>query len=413
MKEEKWGTYKVSIDKIGRKWTQVTVHYPSGYTHSANIDKNSLADHVIGDEIDVPGCLEIENNGYGKKYTLIATGEDALVEKQVERWWGYFEDNYKKGKIYERAITEMHALGCHYHDLEIRQAKCTLSIKRWITDFRYSYQCQRFDQYAVDRLHELDCHEYDNEIDNCRKDIQDKRQAAAEKKRLEVEKKKQAERDAGITRLSLPAYSGFRGRPEKGSIIMEDGVPYKVLSAYYHDSDGWSFGAMHDEWYDVKVQNISDTELGQKMIADEKHQKRLSALKKKCTQTLFQLERSIRNLGERYTGEEISECDIPGETLVNSFDIYGGGIIIRRTDDAIWLIVNNGRDGDAWDLNNIRTGGAGAYAFSVSLPLVKDAFQSYLDAKKEYTEYSSSESQLPPASKGTTFPFSYYESTEN
>ena len=39
MEEKKWGTYKVSIDKIGRKWTQVTIHYPSGYTHAATIDR--------------------------------------------------------------------------------------------------------------------------------------------------------------------------------------------------------------------------------------------------------------------------------------------------------------------------------------------------------------------------------------
>ena len=57
MEEKKWGTYKVSIDNIGRKWTQVTIHYPSGYTHAATIDKNSLLDHSVGDEVDVLGCL--------------------------------------------------------------------------------------------------------------------------------------------------------------------------------------------------------------------------------------------------------------------------------------------------------------------------------------------------------------------
>lgn len=145
---------------------------------------------------------------------------------------------------------------------------------------------------------------------------------------------------------------------------------------------------MNDEWYDVKVQNISDTELGQKMIADERYQKQLSALKKKCSQTLYQLERSIRNHGERYTGEEISKDDIPGETLVNSFNIYGGGIIIRHTDDVVWLIVNNGADGDAWDINNIRTGGAGAYAFSVSVKQIKDTLQAYLDANATYAEFT-------------------------
>ena len=38
---------------------------------------------------------------------------------------------------------------------------------------------------------------------------------------------------------------------------------------------------MNDEWYDVKVQNISDTELGQKMIADEKYQKAIICVEEK------------------------------------------------------------------------------------------------------------------------------------
>ena len=388
MEEKKWGTYIVSIDKIGRKWTQVTIHYPSGYTHAATIDKNSLLDHSVGDEVDVLGCLKIESNGYGRKYTLIATDEDAVKQGEAERWWGYFQEHYKNGKYYVRAIEEMHKLDCHVHDDEIRQIQRKMRISRAIDDIRLLYKIGKFAGDSVEQLHKLDCHKYDGEIEKYKKEIEDKKQAEAEKKRQEIAKKKQAERDAGITRLSLPAYSGFRGRPEKGSIIMEGGVPYKVLSAYYHDSDGWSFGAMNDEWYDVKVQNISDTELGQKMIADEKYQKQLSALKKKCSQTLYQLERSIRNHGERYTGEEISKDDIPGETLVNSFNIYGGGIIIRHRDDVVWLIVNNGADGDAWDINNIRTGGAGAYAFSVSVKQIKDTLQAYLDANATYAEFT-------------------------
>ena len=29
-------------------------------------------------------------------------------------------------------------------------------------------------------------------------------------------------------------------------------------------------------------------------------------------------------------------------------------------DEYIWIIENNGADGDNWSLNNVRTGGAGA-----------------------------------------------------
>ena len=45
-------------------------------------------------------------------------------------------------------------------------------------------------------------------------------------------------------------------------------------------------------------------------------------------------------------------------------------------------------DGDAWDINNIRTGGAGAYAFSVSVKQIKDTLQAYLDANATYAEFT-------------------------
>ncbi|OIO37210.1 MAG: hypothetical protein AUJ72_04950 [Candidatus Omnitrophica bacterium CG1_02_46_14] len=41
-------------------------------------------------------------------------------------------------------------------------------------------------------------------------------------------------------------------------------------------------------------------------------------------------------------------------------NIYGGGYCYIDTESVIWLIQNNGMDGDMWDLNNISTGGAGA-----------------------------------------------------
>lgn len=163
MEEKKWGTYKVSIDKIGRKWTQVTIHYPSGYTHAATIDKNSLLDHSVGDEVDVLGCLKIESNGYGRKYTLIATDEDAVKQGEAERWWGYFQEHYKNGKYYVRAIEEMHKLDCHVHDDEIRQIQRKMRISRAIDDIRLLYKIGKFAGDSVEQLHKLDCHKYDGE----------------------------------------------------------------------------------------------------------------------------------------------------------------------------------------------------------------------------------------------------------
>jgi hypothetical protein len=54
-------------------------------------------------------------------------------------------------------------------------------------------------------------------------------------------------------------------------------------------------------------------------------------------------------------GEELEDPKYP-------FDIYGGGRswIIDQNGNKIWMLNNNGHDGDNWGLNNVATGGAGA-----------------------------------------------------
>lgn len=386
MQEEKWGTYKVTIRKIGRKWMQIEIHYPSGYTQKANIDKNSLIEHEEGDTTFVSGCLRVESNGYGKKATLVAADQETVKQGMAQRWWGYFKENAKKGQYYERAVEEMHNLGCYEHDEEIREIRREIFIDRWIDKFRSLYRIDVFGEKAVEELHKLNCYDYDEEIARCKKEIDEKKQEKVESKRQEAERRKNAEKEAGITVLALPAYNGFRGRPEKGSYLMRKGIPYKVLSAYYHDCEGMSFGAMHEEWYEVKAQDISNTDVGQKMIADEKRRKLQSKMENDCMQAERNLESAIRNSGNRYVGKEIGMNEIPGEVLIDTFNIYGGGIIIQYTEDTVWLIVNNGSDGDAWDINNIRTGGAGAYGFYVSINTVKDTLQAYKNAKKVYED---------------------------
>lgn len=130
--------------------------------------------------------------------------------------------------------------------------------------------------------------------------------------------------------------------------------------------------------------DISDTETGKKMINDENNKKLQADLKHAYEKACQDLEYAIRSNGSIYTyeGDNISVDDIPGETILDTFNVYGGGIIIRYTEDTVWLIINNGSDGDAWERNNLRTGGAGAYAFRTSLESVKDILQTFLERKK-------------------------------
>jgi len=65
----------------------------------------------------------------------------------------------------------------------------------------------------------------------------------------------------------------------------------------------------------------------------------------------------------RVDGEETS---YPGHER----NIYGGGAWFVLQKEWIWKIENNGADGDAWDRNNVETGGAGA--IGVRIPFDDD-----------------------------------------
>ncbi len=55
-----------------------------------------------------------------------------------------------------------------------------------------------------------------------------------------------------------------------------------------------------------------------------------------------------------------------GEVLQNAKyprNVWGGGEWYIFTDDSIWVIENNGADGDNWSANNIITAGAGAIGY--------------------------------------------------
>ena len=64
-------------------------------------------------------------------------------------------------------------------------------------------------------------------------------------------------------------------------------------------------------------------------------------------------------------GEQIK---INGEEVwLTSSDgiIHGRGKFLKITENYIWVITNNGGDGDRWDVNFIYTGGAGGYGYKI------------------------------------------------
>ena len=372
--------HSITIDIHGRKWTQVTIHYPSGRDGKARTLKDSVSSYKEGDTVTISGRIEKDYTGYGTTTELVVVPEEEMKQEEIQKWITLFREKYQEqGYIYHRAVEELHKLDCHDFDKEIRTATINLAKQKWIGYFRENYRNGEGYIYkrAIEELHNIGCYEFDEEIQTAKDKI-------AEKKKAEKEAKLQAEKDAGIVTLALPAYRGFEGRPQKGETLMYKGAPYEVISSYYNSQDGFSFGVMYEEWYSVKAKNISATPKGQKMIEAKAKDDLLIQAQRNLEEKTKQLHEAISAKGTRYAGEKISINDIAGEILFDNINIYGGGIMIKYDADTntVWLIINNGTDGDNWDLNNVMTGGAGAYAFSVPYNMVKKEVADYLAAKK-------------------------------
>lgn len=89
-------------------------------------------------------------------------------------------------------------------------------------------------------------------------------------------------------------------------------------------------------------------------------QQERDALRREYERKLQALREVIRREGERPNGP----LDFPsGETVVDTFNIYGGGEAIVVDAQYVWHIENNGMDGDDWALNNVCTGGAGGIGY--------------------------------------------------
>lgn len=81
----------------------------------------------------------------------------------------------------------------------------------------------------------------------------------------------------------------------------------------------------------------------------------------------------LRQLPQQYLSKE--ECE-KLQNLANfstdkigwkGGDIYGGGKWMKKDENYLYLIYNNGADGDDWSRNNYNTGGAGAIAYRTPL----------------------------------------------
>jgi hypothetical protein len=78
---------------------------------------------------------------------------------------------------------------------------------------------------------------------------------------------------------------------------------------------------------------------------------------------------------ECMTEEEVRKSGIEEDRNIIMFyklgieghNIYGGGVYLLQKDNYLFIIRNNGMDGDDWSRSNFKTGGAGAIAFRTTI----------------------------------------------
>lgn len=299
--------------------------------------------------------------GNNEKAKVAQADQKKLAE--IKRWLGYVEEKAPTGYLYQKGIDTLKTLGIDQHpefkvrlDTAINTAKLTgakAEVNKWLGYIeenigKYWYSNGETKAAAAIAMLEWmggDGTPYRAKLDNLRTEYQAKAK--------EAEKHKPSERKprdifplAAAPPIGKPLRSG-------GQVIVYEssGQAFKIdedmPSMYGHKLLGHEGERAAYFYY-----RPADPE----EIAALEAREQVSAKKKEMATKITSLSRHILQTGTR--PEHLAKPE--GETLLNTFNIYGGGEQWVIQPDKIWYIRNNGMDGDDWSQNNIGTGGAGA-----------------------------------------------------
>ena len=297
-------------------------------------------------------------------YYVVCTEADKEAERKADiaKWWGYVLEAYDNGKghIYERGVAELNRLNATEELSRLPEMRSAIAahdrkekIAKWwgyILDAYNDGEGYIYEK-GVGVLSKLGAQEYLEKIPEMRKKVLETQLANSSKP----------------SKLKSLVFSAEEGRYiSSGMLIERNGSVFRAGQKHYHKEDGFSFGAMSEEWYSVDVQDITDTPEGkaekervdkEKVAAAERREK--AELVKDAKQRIIKAVKS----GERIPETSLIDLEA-GKTVVwDTINIYGGGDVLLVDDDKAYYIINNGTDGGDWSVNNIRTGGAGAFGF--------------------------------------------------
>ncbi len=132
-----------------------------------------------------------------------------------------------------------------------------------------------------------------------------------------------------------------------------------TVSQRHYSIDGRSFGVGDDSGY---VYYATTRQATEKEAEPFRAKLAIAAAKKEAAKMLAALGEHIRAIGERPAGHHTPAGEI---IRIERRTAYSGGSWIVAGQKYIWYVLDNGGDGDNWELNNVLTSGAGAIGWRV------------------------------------------------
>lgn len=338
--------------KVGRKWIKI-VQEERNENYPEDLLINELTSSFkIGDtfkDLLVETVCERRYKG-GYKFTHTAKSEKDIRQIEIAKWWSYVKDTYdQKEMIYTKGVAKLHELGCHDYDEQIAEMQKDVDVKKAIYWIRYNLKNEnRIYQKGIETLKKYNVHDYDEEIEEMKKEIS-------------IHNDKY---------IYWDDRADYTERVPNGTIIVKDNAAIKVISSRYCKDEDSFF-----PWdtYSYTGINVTDTEEGKAILKEHKEKEIKANEKAKKMERKNDLIKAIKNViqeNDILKGKQVDS--IHGRRVIDTFDIYGGGFLIIDDGTYAWYIINNGSDGSYWEVNHIRTGGAGAYGYKCDIELVSE-----------------------------------------
>ena len=299
----------------------------------------------------------------------VAARKTAQSRQELLRWLGYVEDKAPTGYLYQNGVDQLRELGIHQHpDLQSRLDAALTQVRAIKQAAAVAREAARQARIAAARRG-------------------DKLYLNVPYEQREMAKRHGARWDparrAWYVFDAVPAaLQAFAGPPEVtqrrlfpladlpplqqalrlgSQVVVFTGIGQTLrISAEDPSVHGSQVLGHEGERGAFGYYRLATEEETAALEAQEQAAQAARAAKAQVQQALAALRDTFRRLGERPMAAAGQPMAVDGERLLDTQHSYGGGDWWVIQPDAIWYIVNNGRDGDDWSYNNVRTGGAGA-----------------------------------------------------